>query len=131
MIDLSAPNPSSDLVSMLGGRLQFHLEEPVVIIDDYEVRFGKTPTRVLQALAIPIGAYVDKWTLYSRIWEEESFDLNPIANARINSAIVETRKRLSGGFGPGSGMHILTSTSSSKIDSVRYALYEPPHLFKK
>ena len=129
---LTPMGSSGELISMLGGRLQFHLVEPLVIIDDFEIRFGKTPTRVLQALAQPLGEYVDTRELYGRLWEEaETFDANPVAGKRVKSAIVETRKRLSGGFGPGSGIHILTSTSSTRADAVKYALYEPSHLFRK
>jgi hypothetical protein len=121
---------SGELISMLGGRLQFHPVEPLVIIDDLKVPFGPIPTSVLQALAQPLGAYIDRNALFERIWEEPYYTC-PTANTRLFKAVTNTRRKLSAGFGTGTGHLLLTSTASSAKDLVRYALYDPPHLHKR
>ena len=115
------------MITMLNGRLQFHLTEPLFVVDGYTLSVEAMPIAILQALAKPIGQYVSKEDLYERAWKEP-FIANNRADRRIKTGVGLTRSILSDAFGPRSGMLILTSTAPSRSSSIKYSLYDPVYV---
>ncbi len=108
---------NDEYVSILSGRLQFHTIEPIVKVDGRTASFSPQNILMLQALAQPLGEYVERDIMIERIFNDQ------VPISKFNSLVSRTRERL-WEYLDQDPRNIIISSGGGPKQQPKYALYD-------